>query len=92
MKIGIVGRTGAGKSTIALTLSRLIELESGSIEIDGIDIKSVGLQKLRKKITVIPQDPTLFKGSLLFNLDPFNVEKIEVIEKLIKQAGLDELL
>jgi len=53
-KVGIVGRTGAGKSTIAQTLSRLLELESGSIEIDGVDIASIRLQELRSKVTVIP--------------------------------------
>lgn len=53
-KVGICGRTGAGKSTIALTLSRIIELEKGSIEIDGIDIASLDLKDLRSKITVIP--------------------------------------
>ena len=53
-KIGICGRTGAGKSTIALTLSRIIELEKGTIEIDGIDIASLVLKDLRSKITVIP--------------------------------------
>ena len=71
-KIGICGRTGAGKSTIALTLSRIVELESGTILIDGVDISKVNLRTLRNKITVIPQDPTLFRGSLRFNLDPFN--------------------
>ncbi len=53
-KVGIVGRTGAGKSTIAQTLLRLLELESGSIEIDGVDIASISLQELRSKVTVIP--------------------------------------
>ena len=71
-KVGVVGRTGAGKSTICLSLSRIAELSSGSIEIDGINIRQVDLQKVRAKVTVIPQDPTLFTGSLRFNLDPFN--------------------
>ena len=70
MKVGVVGRTGAGKSTLGLTLSRLIELESGSILIDGQDISKVSLRHLRSKVTVIPQDPTLFTGSLRFNIDP----------------------
>ena len=69
-KIGIVGRTGAGKSTICLSLSRIIEIMGGSIKVDGIDIQSVDLQSLRSKITVIPQDPTMFCGTLRFNLDP----------------------
>jgi ABC-type multidrug transport system fused ATPase/permease subunit len=70
MKVGVVGRTGAGKSTLGLTLSRIIELESGAILIDGVDISKVDLNLLRSKVTVIPQDPTLFTGSLRFNIDP----------------------
>ena len=69
MKVGVVGRTGAGKSTLGLTLSRIIELESGAILIDGVDISKVDLHLLRSKVTVIPQDPTLFTGSLRFNID-----------------------
>lgn len=79
-KIGVVGRTGAGKSTICISLSRIVELFQGSIEIDGVDIAKIDLQKLREKVTVIPQDPTLFTGSLRFNLDPFETETNERIE------------
>lgn len=71
-KVGVVGRTGAGKSTLALTISRIIELAEGKIFIDDIEIEKVDLQLLRAKITVIPQDPTLFAGTLRFNLDPLN--------------------
>ena len=70
-KVGIVGRTGAGKSTISLALSRIIELCGGSIKIDGVDISTLDLSFIRKKITIIAQDPTLFTGTLKFNLDPF---------------------
>jgi len=69
-KIGVVGRTGAGKSTICLSMSRIIELEEGQILVDGIDIAQIPLNVLRSRITVIPQDPTIFKESLRFNLDP----------------------
>ena len=72
MKVGVVGRTGAGKSTISMALSRIVELDKGSILIDGVDIGTHDIQYLRSKITVIAQDPTLFTGTLRFNLDPFN--------------------
>ncbi|KAJ1815706.1 hypothetical protein LPJ75_002277 [Coemansia sp. RSA 2598] len=70
-KIGIVGRTGAGKSTLTLALLRLVEASGGCVELDGIDIASIGLEDLRQNITIIPQDPVLFNGTVRFNLDPF---------------------
>ncbi|XP_048465619.1 multidrug resistance-associated protein 1 [Rhincodon typus] len=71
-KVGIVGRTGAGKSSFALGLFRIIEAAEGQIYIDGIDIAKIGLHDLRFQITIIPQDPVLFAGSLRMNLDPFD--------------------
>ncbi|GFR59420.1 canalicular multispecific organic anion transporter 1 [Elysia marginata] len=72
-KVGIVGRTGAGKSSLALALFRLIEASSGSISVDGINLGEIGLHDVRSRLTILPQDPVLFFGSLRMNLDPLSV-------------------
>lgn len=71
-KVGIVGRTGAGKSSLTLALFRIIEPAGGSITIDGQDLSRLGLHDIRGRITIIPQDPVLFSGNLRLNLDPFS--------------------
>ena len=82
-KIGVVGRTGAGKSTLIIAMFRLSELNEGSITIDGIRHNSLALQQLRSKIAIIPQEPVMFKGTLRSNLDPFhNYSDAQLIEVL----------
>ncbi|AOA61209.1 Transporter of the ATP-binding cassette (ABC) family [Komagataella phaffii CBS 7435] len=87
-KIGIVGRTGAGKSTIITAFFRFVDPESGSIKIDGIDITSIGLKDLRNAVTIIPQDPTLFTGTIRSNLDPFNQYSDAEIFESLKRVNL----
>ncbi|ODV59385.1 bile acid-transporting ATPase YBT1 [Ascoidea rubescens DSM 1968] len=84
-KIGIVGRTGAGKSTIITALFRFLDPDTGTITIDGYEITKIGLNTLRKAITIIPQDPTLFSGTIKSNLDPFEqYSDAEMFEALIR--------
>ncbi|XKL69367.1 hypothetical protein PGB90_007136 [Kerria lacca] len=87
-KVGIVGRTGAGKSSLTLGLFRIMEAAGGRIILDGIDISSIGLHTLRSRITIIPQDPVLFSGSLRFNLDPIRQYSDEQIWYALELANM----
>ena len=94
-KVGIVGRTGAGKSSILQILTRLKELDKGIVKIDGIDISTLGLHDLRKKITIIPQNPFIFSTNVKKNLDPFDEhgeDRLwEVLEDVQLKPFFDEL-
>ena len=91
-KAGIVGRTGAGKSSLILALFRLVELEGGTIEIDGRSCAGLGLAALRRAISIIPQDPVLHKGSVAHNLDPFGKRTPAELGAALRRAGLPEAM
>lgn len=87
-KIGLVGRTGSGKSTFGLALLRFLEAETGSITVDGIDISTIGLSDLRRNITVMSQDPVLFSGTIRENLDPFDEHDSNELWDVLHKVGL----
>jgi ABC-type multidrug transport system fused ATPase/permease subunit len=86
--VGVVGRTGAGKSSLIMALFRLVEVSSGCVRIDGSDISRMSLSVLRKRITILPQDPVLYSASVRVNLDPFGEYSEEQMANALKLAGL----
>ncbi|KAL2917185.1 Transporter of the ATP-binding cassette (ABC) [Polyrhizophydium stewartii] len=87
-KLGIVGRTGAGKSTLSLAFFRILPFSSGTITIDGLDIGRMGLRDLRSRLTIIPQDPVLFEGTLGSNLDPLGEHDDAAIWEALQHTNL----
>ncbi|CAI2355592.1 unnamed protein product [Caenorhabditis sp. 36 PRJEB53466] len=91
-KVGIVGRTGAGKSSLTLALFRIIEADGGCIEIDGTNIADLQLEQLRSRLTIVPQDPVLFSGTMRMNLDPFFAFNDDQIWEALRNAHLESFV
>lgn len=90
--VGLCGRSGAGKSSILQALFRIVEIEKGGIYIDGVDTRSVGLDVLRSRISIIPQDPVLFSGSIRENLDPAYMIPTAVLWSALEEVQMAQII
>jgi ABC-type multidrug transport system fused ATPase/permease subunit len=87
-KIGVVSRTGAGKSSLIVALYRLADISEGKIHVDSVDCSTVSLNKLRSSMAIIPQEPVMFGGTLRTNLDPFNLHNDEELMDVLHKCLL----
>lgn len=92
LQVGVCGRTGSGKSTLTLGIFRLVDICKGEILLDHLDISSVPIKDLRKRLSIIPQDPVIFAGNIRFNLDPLGLKTDEDLWSALEVSQLHELV